>query len=93
MSQFFNTIKKTLGISKDKNNDVQQSPHLLFALTFYKPKLGMGINCYKGVLPTDSIDGIRVPGAGDNERTWPVTTTIAPASEAFEYGIFTLLSS
>ena len=44
---FFDSVKKSLGISKDK----EKIEYEQFEVTFIEEKLGMGINKYSGPMP------------------------------------------
>jgi hypothetical protein len=81
MSGFFDSVKKSLGLSKDKSTarDVDLSlPFHEFEVTFTEEKLGIGISKHTGEMP--HLSGL--PEQGAAERSCPQVTNF----DARKYG-------
>lgn len=66
---FFDSVKKSLGISKEKRNDTD-SNSTQFELTFHEEKLGIGISKYTG-----DMSHMSGPQAGV-ELSCPIVTSM-----------------
>lgn len=70
---FFDSVKKSLGINKDKQASTSSGSGPKFErfdVTFTAEKLGIGISKYSGVMPH-----LPSPAAGeDAERSCPIVT-------------------
>lgn len=70
---FFDSVKKSLGISKDKQASTSSAPgpkFQRFDVTFTAEKLGIGISKYSGMMP-------HLPSATageESERSCPIVT-------------------